>query len=87
MGLPLTEPKTGGEFFASSLIGEKIAQLSSEGGKIMIRFESGLRAIVKRSYRTDLAGERIVGFEFQFPSNRKAVTFLFASGSRAVMEL
>lgn len=81
------EVKTGAYFFAESLVGQTIKDITSSDGGVVLGMQSGLRAKIRQTHRTDLGGERIVGFELQFPKSPKAITLSFASGRRAVIEI
>jgi hypothetical protein len=83
----IPEPKTGSYFFAKSLVGETIEQLTSTETGVVICPKSGLRTKVGRSHFTDIEGEKITGFELQLPKNPKVITLNFASGKRAIIEL
>lgn len=81
------QPKNGAEFFAQSLVGETITELAGVPGGVVIWMASGLRALVKKAYCADLTGERIIGFEQEFPKTPKVLTLNFVSGRRTVIEI
>lgn len=87
MGVLIPDAKRGLEFFVESMVGETISQLTINEDGVCIRMKSGLRVKIMRSYSTDILGEKVVGFEFQFPQNLNVVTLSLASGRKVVMLL